>query len=328
MQRDPKYKEVVRFVEERIRRGELTIGDKIPSVNAFRIRFNLSRSSIFLAMDELKSRGIIEAEPAVGYYVRSMHIEVQEKILLLFNELNAFKEELYNAFLEAVGADATVDIMFHHYDRRVFETLLREADSRYTSYVLMPGKFRGLSPMLDSIKGRVFLLDHFQDDLRGRYPGVGQDFERDTYDALVTELPRIRKYDTLVLVQHEAKEPEERYDGIRRFADEFGFGSLLIPRVGDGNLLRDALYLTADDRELVSLIKIADRDGLRIGSDFGIISYNDTPLKEVLCGGIATLSTDFRQMGRTMASLIMNPSSNTAVPTLRNPWLFLPRKSL
>lgn len=328
MQRDPKYKAVVRFVEDRIRSGELGIGDRIPSVNAFRIRFKLSRSSIFLAMDELKSRGIIEAEPAVGYYVRSMHIEVQEKILLLFNELNAFKEELYNAFLEAVGADATVDIMFHHYDRRVFETLLREADSRYTSYVLMPGKFRGLSPMLDSIKGRVFLLDHFQDDLRGRYPGVGQDFERDTYDALVTELPRIRKYDTLVLVQHEAKEPEERYDGIRRFADEFGFGSLLIPRVGDGNLLRDALYLTADDRELVSLIKIADRDGLRIGSDFGIISYNDTPLKEVLCGGIATLSTDFRQMGRTMASLIMNPSSNTAVPTLRNPWLFLPRKSL
>lgn len=328
MQRDPKYKEVVRFVEERIRRGELSVGDRIPSVNAFRIRFHLSRSSIFLAMDELKSRGIIEAEPAVGYYVRSTHIEVQEKILLLFNELNAFKEELYRSILEAVGSDASVDIMFHHYDRRVFETLLREADGRYTSYVLMPGKFRGLSPMLDTIKGRILLLDHFQDDLRGRYPGVGQDFERDTYDALVEGLQRIRKYDTLVLVQHEAKEPEERYDGIRRFADEFGFRSLLIPGVNDGELLRGALYLTADDRELVNLIKMADRDGLTIGSEFGIISYNDTPLKEVLCGGIATLSTDFRQMGRTMASLIMDPSSSASIPTLRNPWLLLPRNSL
>ena len=193
MQRDPKYKEIVRFVEDRIRCGELGIGDRIPSVNAFRIRFKISRSSIFLAMDELKARGIIEAEPAVGYYVRSTNIEVQEKILLLFNELNAFKEELYRSFLDAIGSDASVDIMFHHYDRRVFETLLREADGRYTSYVLMPGKFRGLSPMLDSIKGRVFLLDHYQNDLRGRYPAVGQDFERDTYDALIQGLPLIRK---------------------------------------------------------------------------------------------------------------------------------------
>ena len=326
MQRDPKYKEIVRFVEDRIRCGELGIGDRIPSVNAFRIRFKISRSSIFLAMDELKARGIIEAEPAVGYYVRSTNIEVQEKILLLFNELNAFKEELYRSFLDAIGSDASVDIMFHHYDRRVFETLLREADGRYTSYVLMPGKFRGLSPMLDSIKGRVFLLDHYQNDLRGRYPAVGQDFERDTYDALIQGLPLIRKYDTLILVQHEAKEPEERYDGIRRFAEEFDFNCLLVPAVHE--LRRGALYITADDRELVNLIKMADRAHLGIGEDFGILSYNETPLKEVLCGGIATLSTDFRQMGRTMARLITDTTPSPTVPAIRNPWLFIPRKSL
>lgn len=328
MQRDPKYKAVVRFVEDRIRSGELGIGDRIPSVNAFRIRFKLSRSSIFLAMDELKSRGIIEAEPAVGYYVRSAQIEVQEKILLLFNEFNAFKEELYLSFLDAIGSDASVDIMFHHYDRRVFETLLREVDGRYTSYVLMPGKFRGLAPMLDRLRGRVFLLDHYQDDLRGRYPAVGQDFDCDTYDALVKGLPQIRKYDTLILVQHEAKEPEERYDGLRRFADEFGFNSLLVPTVGEDDLHRGVVYLTANDRELVNLIKMADRKHMQIGQDFGILSYNDTPLKEVLCGGIATLSTDFRQMGRTMASLIMDTSPSLTIPTLHNRWLFLPRKSL
>ena len=69
MYREPKFKAVVHFVEEQIRQGELKTGDHIPSVNAFRIRFKLSRSSIFLAMQELKSRGIIEAEPAVGYFV-------------------------------------------------------------------------------------------------------------------------------------------------------------------------------------------------------------------------------------------------------------------
>ena len=328
MNRDPKFKTIVHFVEEQIRRGELKLGDQIPSVNAFRIRFNLSRSSIFLAMQELKSRGIIEAEPAVGYYVRSTNIEVQKKILLLFNEFNAFKEDLYLSFLEAIGSKATVDIMYHHYDRGVFETLLREAEGRYTSYVLMPGKFRGLSPVLDRLPGKVFLLDHYQDDIRGRYPSVGQDFERDTHDALLQGLAAIKKYDSLVLIQNEEKEPEERYDGIKRFCKEFGFGNLLLPTINDDILHKGSLYLTPNDRELVSIIKKADAQHLKIGSDIGILSFNDTPLKEVLCGGIATLTTDFRQMGRTLASLVTDYSVNNGAPTIRNPWMLLQRRSL
>ena len=330
MQRDPKYKVIVRYVEEHIRNGSLKIGDRIPSVNSFKIRYSLSRSSIFLAMDDLKSRGIIESEPAVGYFVSSTKINVRENILLLFNEINAFKEDLYKSLLDAIGSSASVDIMFHHYDRRVFETLLREASGKYTSYVIMPGKFRGLAPLLDSIRGRFFLLDHFQDDIRGRYPSVGQDFERDTYDALVQGLPQVRKYDTLILVQHEAKEPEERYDGIKRFSEEFGFGSLLVPSLTNGKLRRGTLYLTAEERELVNIIKLAEQSGMEIGKDIGILSFNETPLKEVLCGGIATLSTDFPQMGRTMASLILN--SSTLPPgnstTIRNPWMLVTRRSM
>ena len=325
MQRDPKYKVVVHFVEQQIQNGQLGIGDRIPSVNAFRIRFSISRSSVFLAMRELQSRGIIEAEPAMGYFVRSTSIEVQKKILLLFNELNAFKEDLYRSFIEAIGPDVTVDIMFHHYDRRVFDTLLREAQGRYTSYVLMPGKFRGLAPLLNSIQGDVFLLDHYQDDICGLLPGVGQDFERDTYDALVQGLPVIRKYNNLVLIQHDAKEPEERYDGIRRFCQEYGFGSLLLPEIHDEKLIVGNLYITPSDRDLVSIIKKADAQHLEIGSDVGIISYNETCLKEVLCGGIATLSTDFHQMGRTIARLILESSPATHI---RNSWMLIQRKSL
>lgn len=325
MQRDPKYKTVVHFVEQQIQNGQLRIGDRIPSVNALRIRFSISRSSVFLAMRELQSRGIIEAEPAIGYFVSSTKIEVQKKILLLFNELNAFKEDLYRSFMEAIGPDVTVDIMFHHYDRRVFETLLRESQGRYTSYILMPGKFRGLAPLLKNIHGGVYLLDHYQDDIRGLFPGVGQDFEMDTYDALVQGLPVIRKYNNLVLIQHDAKEPEERYDGIRRFCLEYGFGSLLLPEIHDEKLIVGNLYITPSDRDLVSIIKKADAQHLEIGSDIGIISYNETRLKEVLCGGIATLSTDFRQMGRTIARLILESSQATDI---RNPWMLIQRKSL
>ncbi len=327
---EPKYKTVVHFVEDQIRHSQLVPGDRIPSVNAFRIRFGLSRSSVFLAMKELLSRGIIEAVPAVGYFVRSTKIDVREKILLLFNEFNAFKEDLYLSFLEAIGSEATVDIMYHHYDRSVFETLLREAEGRYTSYVLMPGKFRGLSPVLDRLPGKVFLLDHFQDDIRGRYPGVGQDFEQDTYDALFKWSGTIKGYDSLVLIQKDEIEPEERYTGIWRFCNEFGLGHLLLPTIASDHLHKNTLYLTPHDRELVSIIKKANAGNLEIGSDIGVLSFNDTPLKEVLCGGISTLTTDFHQMGRTMAGLVLNTASpeSGASTFIRNPWMLIQRKSL
>ncbi|MEO5045446.1 transcriptional regulator, partial [Bacteroides thetaiotaomicron] len=47
-------------------------------------------------------------------------------------------------------------------------------------------------------------------------------------------------------------------------------------------------------------------------------------LKEVLAGGITTLSTDFKLMGRTMASLI----NKKTIETIENPWNLNIRNSL
>jgi len=42
------------------------------------------------------------------------------------------------------------------------------------------------------------------------------------------------------------------------------------------------------------------------GKDIGIISLNDTMLKEILLGGITTISTDFKKMGSGLAEMIRN----------------------
>ena len=40
-----------------------------------------------------------------------------------------------------------------------------------------------------------------------------------------------------------------------------------MPRIHEGELRRGTLYLTANDRELVNLIKLAEAAGLGIGND-------------------------------------------------------------
>ena len=71
MLREKRYKQIVHEVEQNILDGKYKLGDRIPSINSWRIRTGLSRSSIVLALDELKSRGIIESEQSVGYFVNS-----------------------------------------------------------------------------------------------------------------------------------------------------------------------------------------------------------------------------------------------------------------
>jgi DNA-binding LacI/PurR family transcriptional regulator len=45
---------------------------------------------------------------------------------------------------------------------------------------------------------------------------------------------------------------------------------------------------------------------LTLAKDVGIISYNDTLLKELVEGGITTISTDFNAMGKRLAEMILN----------------------
>lgn len=321
---ESKYKQVVNYVIEGINEGLLKKGDWIPSINEFRKKYNLSRDTVFAGISELKSRGIIDSTPGVGYYIVSTRLTLKHKILLLFNEFNEFKEELYNSIMENIDKTASVELYFHNYNRKVFETLINDANGKYTTYILMTGKFQGLDPLLQSISGKVYLLDHCHPELKGKYSSVTQNFEKDTYEALKFGLEHIKKYNRIFMVQSEAKEPYERYDGLLKFCKEYGFEHKYLNNVEGKRIKNGDLFILVNDRDLVDVLKQAEKQNLTPGQEFGIISYNDTPLKEILAGGITTLSTDFKLMGKTMASIINKKN----IETFDNPWILTIRKSL
>lgn len=321
---ESKYKQVVNYVIDGINVGKYKKGDWIPSINEFRKNYNLSRDTVFAGLSELKSRGIIDSTPGIGYFITSTKVPAKHNIFLLFNELNEFKEDLYNSFVESLSKSASVDLYFHNYNRKVFETLINDANDKYTTYIIMSGKFENTDPLLKQLSGRVFLLDHFHPELKGKYSSVSQNFEKDTYEALVFGLSYIQKYKRIFMVQKEEKEPQERYDGLQAFCKEHKFEHKYIDTVKDRKIKIGDVFMLVNDRDLVDVLKQADLQGFIPGKDFGIISYNDTPLKEILAGGITTLSTDFKLMGKTMASLI----DKKGTETIDNPWKLNIRRSL
>jgi DNA-binding LacI/PurR family transcriptional regulator len=72
------------------------------------------------------------------------------------------------------------------------------------------------------------------------------------------------------------------------------------------------------------MVKLANEYNYKLGKKFGIVSFNDTMLKEVVAGGITTISTDFVEMGKTLADMVLNKKSGV----VRNPSKLIVRNSL
>ncbi|WP_163714201.1 GntR family transcriptional regulator [Mangrovibacterium lignilyticum] len=320
----PKYRQIINSIYQAISTGELKVGDKIPSLNQICAEFDLSRDTVMVAFNELKAKGVISSIPGKGYYINSVDVTVTERIFVLFDELNAFKEDLYTSFLNSLDDRTTVDIYFHHFNYQLFKDLIAASVGKYTSYVIMPATFDYTSDILAALPDdKVYILDRLKADLKP-YPVVYQDFETDIYDALVDGEALLRKYEKLVMIFPGGKEPEGRMNGFRKFCEERSIRFEVIRSLLNRTIKKGEAYFVPSDRNLVRLVKMAAEQDFELGVDLGIVSFNDTMLKEVVAGGITTISTDFSQMGETLAKMITE-KSQTQIP---NPAALIRRKSL
>ena len=320
----PKYRQIINSVQQAIEKKAFKKGDKVPSINKICSDFGLSRDTVMLAFNELKSRGILLSQPGKGYYIVTTEIQPQENIFVLFDELNSFKEDLYNSLISNLKGKAIVDIYFHHFNFKVFKNLIAESLGNYTSYVIMPATFDNTSHLLSKFpKEKVFILDRLKPDLK-LYPALYQDFENDFYDALVEGHELLKKYRKLVFVNPGGKEPLERVKGFERFCSANGFNFQVVKSL-EG--LRPELYeayFIISDRDLVEMVKLAKEYNYKLGKKFGIVSFNDTTLKEVVAGGITTISTDFIEMGKILADMVLTKK----IVQVRNPSRLIVRDSL
>tara|TARA_B110000503_G_scaffold111683_1_gene167281 strand:- start:3919 stop:4917 length:999 start_codon:yes stop_codon:yes gene_type:complete len=321
---NPKYKQIISAVEKAIVDGLLKKGDKLPSLNTIKNEHKLSRDTVLSAFNELKNRGIIHSVVGKGYYVSTEHIAVAQKIFLLFDELNSFKEDLYNSFLQNLGDNIQVDIFFHHFNNDVFTKLINDNIGNYSSYVIMPANLEGTENTIQNLpKDKVYILDQMHKGL-SQYPGIYQNFEKDIYNGLQNGFSQIKKYTKLVLLFSKEKQPQGLLAGFNLFCKKNNLNSEIISSLENKTPQKAELYLILDDKNLIRIIKKIKQEQLILAKDIGVISYNETMLKEIIEGGITTISTDFNLMGENLAKMVLN---NQQVK-IANPSGIILRKSL
>lgn len=306
----PKYKQIVLSIEKAIEGEKMSKGEKLPSVNQVCLAYSLSRDTVLQAYDELKKRGIIYAIPGKGYYVKSIEITIKQRIFLLFDELNIFKEDLYNSFLDAMGKEVQIDIFFHHFNENVFNKLIHDSNGNYTKYIIMPTNLLNGSAAIKTLPVQdVYILDQTNSDLNV-FPAVFQNHKKDIYDALLIGKSKLKKYQKLIIIFPGFREPLGMKAGFEKFCLDFEFQYEVIPEFFSCEIQIGAVYIIPNDRDLVSIIEKSKSQNVQLGSDFGIISYNDTPLKKIVANGITTISTDFHAMGKILAEMILKGTNN------------------
>ena len=315
----PKYRHIIDAVRHKIRAGELKKGDRIPSLNALCRRYRLSQDTVLMAYNELKARGIITSQVGKGYFIRSDQPDSGHRVFLLFDKLTAYKEALYESFTGTMAGRGVERIFFHHDNPAIFQTLIEMARGEYTEYVIMPIEDDASRRAMERLPGgKVYILDQGKATYGARYPGVWQDFERDMVRILGENEESLGRYRRLILLTgRQGAARRTIAESFRDFCRRTNRECVVTLAAALAGIRHGDLAIAIDDRDLEYLVLHAAERGFVLGSDLGIISYNETPLKGIVGPGITTVSTDFAGMGKGMAEMILNGQKKKIDNTFR-----------
>lgn len=321
----PKYRQIIDAVQQKIRSGELRKGDRIPSLNWLCKQYGLSQDTVLAAYNELKSKGIITSRVGKGYFIQNEQVDIGHKVLLLFDKLTAYKEKLYESFKQALGNKGAEQIFFHHNNLKLFQTILGGAAGEYSEYVIMPIPGKEAAGIIAKLPQRkVVILDQGRTQYRTKYPCICQDFERDIYRALKKHSELVDKYRRMVLViRHQKAHFRLIAKGFRDFCKQHPIEGVVVNEIKNFEIRTGDAFVVVDDRDLEFLVRYALSKQLELGTDLGILSYNEIPMKGLIASGISTISTDFAQMGKSLAEMIVTGKREK----IDNPFILTQRNS-
>jgi DNA-binding transcriptional regulator YhcF (GntR family) len=311
----PKYLQVSNSIVQAVELGKIKKDTLLPSINDLSFQLDISRDTAEKAYRKLKELGIVGSFPGKGYFIINAKIKQSLKIFLLFNKLSAHKKIVYDSFVKSIGEQAIVDLYIYNNDFSTFKTLLNRKRDEYSHYVIIPHFLEGgenAPQIINEIpKEKLVILDKLIPNIKGDYAAVYQNFEKDIYTALEQARKELRKYHTLkIIFPKRSYFPIEILKGFSLFCHEYAFNMKTVYNIAEEPMQAGEVYINLMEDDLVTLIEKINDLKLKIGTDVGVISYNETPLKKLILNGITTISTDFVQMGSTAAQLILDNSTN------------------
>lgn len=188
----------------------------------------------------------------------------------------------------------------------VFESILVNIQGKYGKYVIAPIQNDRIAVLLRNIPSEKLLIVDRYLPLGRDYSFVSQEFEEATFKKLVELSNPIKEYGQFILYIN--AEMDYAPIGLLRAFSKF----LAIYHLKGGiekgykpnSIVKGNAYFIINDAILWLVLRDCLNQGLRIGKDIGILSHDDSVAKEIAFGGITTISSDFKVMGKLAAEAV------------------------
>jgi len=303
-----KHEQLVNGIINSIEAKILKKDDQLPSINKMVSELGYARKTIVKAYEDLKSRGIVESKSLKGYFISSTETKTVLKVALLLFAFHSFQEVFYNTFRKELGEKFHIDVFFHHNNMDVFKNIISTIKNRYGIYVIAPIPEQEISILLKQTFSSEKLLIIDRDIVMPEdYSRITQEFEEATYNQLTELLPAIRKFKKFILFfQENTDYPIGILNAFNKFIKDFEIDGKVEREYKQHSVKRGSLYFFISDTYLWEVLRDCRNGEYLIGKDIGILAHNDNPVKEIIFGGITTISTDFKLMAKASAVYVKN----------------------
>ncbi|MDD4606703.1 MAG: GntR family transcriptional regulator, partial [Dysgonamonadaceae bacterium] len=263
---------------------------------------------------DLKTRGEIDSIHGKNYFVASR----THNILLLLDEYSPFKEVLYNTIASKLPPTYKIDLLFHQYNKYLFDKLINESNGKYNKYLVMNYDNDKFSDSLLKIDKKKLLLLDFGNFEKDGYSYVCQDFEQGLYDNLLSIKNELSKYNKLIFVLNRRhKHPPSSKLAFSQFCLDHNFEFEVVDEISEKtDILKNHFYLAIKNEDIVEIIKQGQSKMFQMGEDYGLLAYNENPFYEIVGEGISSIGIDWRKMGEIAAEFVIKDKDvQTYLPT-------------
>lgn len=280
-------------------------GDNLPSINQLANNLGFAKETIVKAYGALKERGIVNSKQGLGYYVTDDKLKTQLRIALVMYGFQAFQQTFYNTLRKSLGSKFKIDVFFHHNNMDVYKSILQNVRTKYGLYVIAPIQDPKAEVLLHDFPAKkILIVDRYQ-FLNENVAHVTQEFEIALKPIFNHLCEKLKSFSKVIFFY---KSGSDYPLGIKKAFNQFCLHESITFEEHDEydfNLLeKDTVYFTIGDGDLWPLVKDAKEANFEIGKDIGILSHNDSPVKELVEGGITTISTDFTLMAEKASEYI------------------------
>jgi len=305
----PIYRQIAFSITRSIELKELSKGDRLPSINAVANQYNLSKDTVIKGFKLLQQKGIIASVHGKGFFIHTEKPDLSLNVMLMLDTFTNYKQDIYHAMLEAFGKKAKVDTYFHHYNFKVFEKLILDNIGNFDYYIIIPPEDSRLEKVINKLPSQqIYLMDRISNLNPEKYAGIYQDFASNLREILANIKDRIRQYKKFILLFRNTITipPVELKEEFKRSCEKMNVNYQIIEDQSDFEVVAGDAFLVIDDQDLVNIVRQAWQKNLIPGENIGILSYNETSLKQVVASGISVISTDFVAMGKTIVKMVLN----------------------